>query len=675
MGKKLLCMSLLAATSLFSEEVFTLGEISIVDQQNKILDVKKISNEKLQALPEKDIAKVLDTQAGITIEHKGGREESSLMIRGLEASRTGVFVDGIPINNPYDGNFDYSRYLSTNLTSVSIAKGFSSALFGPNTMSGVINFVSKKPTKEFEGSFSSQINTDNDFTKSQSIHALSIGSKQDKYYFQFNGTLQDRSHWNLSEDYETTSSQDEGERGHSDSDSKSFNLKVGYTPNDTLEYVLGVNYIDSAKSQPVSVDKDDSKYKYVDWPTFDSNSIYFMANKKFQTSALKFKLYKTNYENTYEEYSDDTYTTINKLEYTDAYSIGSGLEYSEYGWSDEHIIKFGFNFRKDSYEIKRAAGSEDGLDDKFEENVYSLAVEDIYQPSDKFKIISSLSYDYADPTKAITYSTDLDDITPYSIVKSVYVANENPVYSLQSNDAINAQLGLFYDFIPNNTTRFTVARKTHLPTLKERFSDKKGKAEINPMLTPEIAMHYEIGHNIKQNNFAIDTALFYIDVKDPIRQVLIGNTKNDDSGKDVFQEKNTGDENFRGFETTLKYEKDAFAISANYTYTKIEKDDDSVIVTDVPKHQAYFYASYTPVSYLTFSGNISYKKDFVLENAKAKYINMPNATVAGVNVDYRYSKALSFAVGVENLTDENYELDLGYPEPGREYYAKFTYNF
>ena len=132
---------------------------------------------------------------------------------------------------------------------------------------------------------------------------------------------------------------------------------------------------------------------------------------------------------------------------------------------------------------------------------------------------------------------------------------------------------------------------------------------------------------------------------------------------------NTGDENFRGFETTLKYEKDAFAIGGNYTYTKIEKDDNSVIVTDVPKHQAYFYASYTPVSYLTLSGNISYKKDFILENAKAKYINMPNTT------DYRYSKALNFAIGVENLTDENYELDLGYPEPGREYYAKFTYNF
>jgi iron complex outermembrane receptor protein len=675
MKKILLGVVLASSYYINAEDTFTLGEISITDKQDTVLDITKISNDTLQSMPQKDIAKVLDTQAGVTIEHKGGREESSLMIRGLEASRTGIFVDGISINNPYDGNFDYSRYLSTNLTSVSIAKGFSSVLFGPNTMSGVVNFVTKKPTKEFEGSFSSQMNTDNDFTKSQTINALSLGSKQEKYYFQFNGTLQDRDHWNLSEDYEATALQEEGARGHSDSDSKSFNLKVGYTPNDTLEYVLGVNYIDSTKSQPTTVDADDSTEKYINWPKFDSNSVYFMVNKKFQTSALKFKLYRTDYENTYEEYSDDTYSTLDSLEYTDASTIGTGLEYAEYGWSDEHIVKFGVNFKQDTYEIEREAGSNSGADDKFVENVYSLAVEDIYQPTDKLKIISSMSYDYADPTEAITYGTDLSEITPYSIVKSVYVTNENSSYSLQSNDAINAQVGFFYDFIPNQTTRFTVARKTHLPTLKERFSDKKSKAEINPFLTPEIAMHYEIGHNIKQNNFALDTALFYIDVKDPIRQVLIGNTKSDDSGKDVYQEQNTGEENFKGFETTLKYEKDAFTIGANYTYTKIKKDDDSIIVTDVPKHQAYFYASYTPVSYLTFSGNISYKKDFILEDANENYISMPDTTVAGVNIDYRYSKALSFAVGIENLTDEDYELDLGYPEPGREYYAKFTYNF
>lgn len=650
--KKTFAGILLVSSSLvLAEDTFTLGEISITDKQDTVLDVKKVSNEELLGNPEKNIAKVLDTQAGITIEHKGGREESSLMIRGLEASRTGIYIDGIPVYNPYDGNYDYSRILSTDLASVDIAKGFSSALFGPNTMSGVVNFVTKKPTKEFEGSFSSQLNTDNDFTKSQTINTLSLGSKQEKYYFQFSGTLKDRDHWNLSEDFEATSLQpDENERMHSDSNSKSFNLKAGYTPNDTLEYVLGFNYLDSAKSQPTIVDQNDGNRKFIDWPTWDSNSVYFITNKKFDTSALKFKLYRTSYKNTYEEYTNATFSAFKSIEYTDAHSIGSGLEYSEYGWSDEHIVKFALNFKKDTHEIERDVKNPDE-NDKFAEKVYSLAVEDIYQPNDKLKVIASLSYDYANPIEAITYNDDISD-------------------EIKSNDAINAQLGFFYDFLPNQTTRFTVARKTHLPTLKERFSDKRGKALINPDLDPEKATHYELGHNIKSGNFVADAAVFYIDVKDPIRIVPKAV-----SGLSADQEQNTGTEEYKGFETTLKYEKDTFATGFNYTYTKIEKDDGSVVVTDVPKHQAYFYASYSPVKSLTLSGNIAYKKDLTVTDASDNYVELASITVAGINVDYQYSKALSFSAGVENLTDELYELDLGYPEPGREYYAKFTYNF
>ncbi len=47
----------------------------------------------------------------------------------------------------------------------------------------------------------------------------------------------------------------------------------------------------------------------------------------------------------------------------------------------------------------------------------------------------------------------------------------------------------------------------------------------------------------------------YIDVQDPIRQV--SNATLTAAGYDS-QEQNTGEENFRGFEATLKYEYNAF---------------------------------------------------------------------------------------------------------------------
>jgi len=646
MKKSFSCLLLLSSSLLIAEDTFTLGEISISAKQQQILDIKKVSSEELISNPEKNIAKVLDTQSGITIEHKGGREESSLMIRGLEATRTGIFIDGIPIYVPYDGNFDYSRILSTDLDSVNIAKGFSSTMFGPNTMSGVVNFVTKKPTKKFEGSISSQINFDNDFNQSQWLNTFNLGTKQDKYYLQFNGTLKNRDHWSLSDDYVSTSLQSEGERDHSDSDSKSFNLKAGYTPDNNTEYVLGMNYLNSEKSQPTVVDKDDGKKKYIDWPTWDSNSLYFIANKKYDLRDIKFKLYRTNYKNTYEEYKNG-WVNLNKLEYTDAYSLGTGLEYTEYGWSDEHTIKFALNVKKDNHEILRATGSESGLDDKFVEKVYSIAAEDIYEPTNRFKIITSLSYDYANPTEAITYDT---------VVKT------------KSNDAYNGQLGFFYDFKENQTTRFTIAKKTHLPTLKERFSDKKGKALINPDLVPEKATHYELGHKINFDNLEFDTALFLINVKDPIR--IVDNVSGSKS-----QEQNTGTEEYKGFETSVKYKQDLYTLGFNYTYINIEKDDGSIVVTDVPKHSAYFFADYTPTKDLKLTANMTFKKDLILEDANSNYVDVSNIKVIGVNADYKFSKDVLFSVGVTNLTDENYELDLGYPEPGREYYVKLTYKF
>lgn len=42
-----------------------------------------------------------------------------------------------------------------------IFSGFSSVVYGANTMAGVIDLISKKPTKEFEGDINFEFNLDN----------------------------------------------------------------------------------------------------------------------------------------------------------------------------------------------------------------------------------------------------------------------------------------------------------------------------------------------------------------------------------------------------------------------------------------------------------------------------------------------------------------------------------
>ncbi|MFT7004680.1 MAG: iron complex outermembrane receptor protein [Sulfurimonas sp.] len=643
MNKKLLYISLVVASLLVAEDVFTLGEISIVDKENKTLDATKITNDELQDSPEKDVAKVLDTTAGITIEHKGGRNESSIIMRGFDAKRVGVYMDGIPVFVPYDGNFDYSRVLTTDLSSIDVAKGFSSSLNGPNAMAGTVNFVSKKPTKEFEGSISTQMNTDNDLDSSMQTNTLSLGGKSEKIYYQVNGTMQDRSHYNVSDSNEL----DGAEMDKSDSKSQTVDLKVGFTPDSNTEYVLGYNSLDSTKSQPVSVDSSLSKYKYQDWTNWDMDTIYFMANKTFSDSAVKVKVYRATYENTYDDYDDATYTTIDDTYDTNAYSLGANIQYSNFGLIDDHVLKLGLNYKKDNHTIDQIDPDDYS---EYEDVVYSVSLEDIYQTTDKLKIISGMSYDYTKPNYATTEGTEQET---------------------NSNSAFNAQLGFYYDTVENQTTRFTVARKSHLPTMKERYSYKKNKAISNPDLTPEIATNVELGHNAKiSKSILIDAAIFYSYVEDPI--VNVSNVEYI-SSKWYSQEQNTGTERNKGFELTLKYKTVQLDTGLNYTYTDVEKDDDEV-VTDIPEHQAYIFAYYSPISKVKVGGNFSYKKDLKSEDESGNtYAH--DVVLTNISAKYTYSKALDFQIGVENLLDEDYYYDLGYPEAGREYYAKATYNF
>jgi iron complex outermembrane recepter protein len=45
---------------------------------------------------------------------------------------------------------DLSRYLTSDVAEIQVAKGYSSPLLGPNLLGGVVNLVTRQPQKAFE---------------------------------------------------------------------------------------------------------------------------------------------------------------------------------------------------------------------------------------------------------------------------------------------------------------------------------------------------------------------------------------------------------------------------------------------------------------------------------------------------------------------------------------------
>jgi len=132
--------------------VFSLGEIEVVRkaEESKNTTIEKVYDDEMRLFDRNDLADAVNLLPGVTLSETGARNEKMVFIRGFDIKHVPIFLDGIPIYVPYDGYPDLSRFNTFDLSEVIVSKGFTSVLYGPNTMGGAINMVSRRPVKDFE---------------------------------------------------------------------------------------------------------------------------------------------------------------------------------------------------------------------------------------------------------------------------------------------------------------------------------------------------------------------------------------------------------------------------------------------------------------------------------------------------------------------------------------------
>ena len=136
-------------------QVFTLGEVVVEGERDtisKVTTVDTIKKETIDLNTATNVADALKAVPGVTMAI-GSRNEKSLTIRGFTQRYIPVFYDGIPIYIPYDGYVDHGQTAHRACFADNRQQGHKLSLYGPNTMGGVINIVSRKPEKKFEADF------------------------------------------------------------------------------------------------------------------------------------------------------------------------------------------------------------------------------------------------------------------------------------------------------------------------------------------------------------------------------------------------------------------------------------------------------------------------------------------------------------------------------------------
>lgn len=645
------------ASSILMAETFELGKVEVSSEKDisANLTTQSIDAQTIKETQSKNTVQALTELPGIFIDQNGAKGQMDVRVRGFKKSRVPVYIDGIPVYVPYNKETDLSRFTTYDLSEIEVSKGYVSPMYGVNTMGGAINLITKKPTKRLEGELGAGV-----FSGSGHEEYLTMGTNQGKYYGLISMSNYSRDYFNLSNGYTANTYEDGGKRENSDSQDRKLNIKVGYTPNDTDEYAFNYIMQRGEKGQPYYADNTASPVAFATnrhwrWPDWDKTSYYFLTKTAIGNSTLvKTRWYRDEFYNKMESFDNlpAVDTIANSTSEYDDYTLGGNIELN-FKLTESQTLKLAVSQKQDYH--KSIDSTKPGLDTKSEGTTTSYGIEYALKATDKLTWVAGASYD------------------KNNVDKAEYITSSNTIgeYDKYDSSSFNPETALYYTLSDMTTFYGSIAKKSNMPSLSDRYSTKFSTYLPNPGLKAERSLNYEIGMEQKiTDTHMAHVALFLTKADDYIASVKVGA---------LSQSRNIGKEEHKGVEISLdSLWDDGLSTNLSYTYIDAEVKDNPAYpyVTDIPKHSIIGRLKYSPTATVDIIPQVRYESERYINNAAIYSSYLTNDFfLMDLKMAYRPMKAFELAVGVKNLFDRNYYYSYGYPQEGRSYYANARYTF
>jgi len=646
-------------SAMAAEPVFELGTIQVTGSRSQVGEIGEdqvssvITRQDMKRFNRDNVGDAVNLLTGVTVS-TNSRNEKTVALRGFDARQAPLFIDGIPVYVPYDGYVDFNRFTTADLAAIQVAKGFSSVVYGPNTLGGAINLISRKPKAQLEGDASVSFASGNERQT-----AVNVGTNQGKWYLQAGASYLASDNFPLSSDFKATTTENGGARENSYRKDSKLSLKLGLTPNTSDEYALSYYKQEGVKGQPPSTDP--AAARYWQWPYWNKESLYFVSKTALGThETVKVRLYQDQFDNSINGFTNSSYSVLKTSGsgsvssdgvsiYNDK-TLGGSLELESTRLSS-NTLRFVTHYKEDKHVSHEASGL---VVEEFKDLLASYAAEDSITLSPRLMLSVGLMH---------------QELRPYSLF------SRGNAYSLPSKkSADNGQLGLFYDY--SDATRFyaTVARKSRLPTLKDRYSARLGTFVENPALSTEASTNYEVGYQgTPWTGAKAEAAVFFNDTTDKIQSVFVGAVGSSCAAATKCQMQNVGKVQSTGLELGLKSPVTPWLeLGGNYTYIDFKNiSSPSTQITDVPREKLTLQAVVRPkasVDIVAFAESNG-------ERWASNTVKLGGFTTLNLKAVYRPSPRITTELGVTNLADQNYSLADGYPNPGRMVFANATYQF
>jgi iron complex outermembrane receptor protein len=591
----------------------------IVSYGSKILPSPSMISEYNSDVLEKSgaltIADLLRNDPGLSIT-SGVKAETETKIRGFPAKDILVLVDGRPINPGYYGKVDLSMMQADNIAKINVVKGPSSVAYGINNMGGVIEIITKNGFDNPKTFLDVSVG-ENQFRKLTLGHGLQLGN----FNYWISAYENFSNGFNLSTKFTSTSLEDGGLRENSAYHKAGGNLKVGFQSANNDLYSLSLGYSWAKKDVPTTIYSWDSPTfrEFPEWQRYSSAiSGQWNLDSDLQLKSI---VYLDAYRDRLIDYKsremkEGAYFFDSYLE---SWTAGGSLE-SKLTLFDAHQIHAGISFKRDLMNKQNNVGEPWETNLIYSGNIFL---------QDYFNL-----WEAADVTLGLSYS--------------IFSTQENYV-----NNKLSPMISLGYNVFGGCRTYVSYANSIRVPTLHQLYSESSG----NPDLKPEEANKAEVGVEwyvmLNDNNqyLSLQAAYFYNDLKNLIYRA-----------SSSYRYKNISEAALAGIELLSTFSYNQY-LSADFSFGYLNSPgSDREILEHIPKKK--FRLGFTGKT--SFGFQINYELSYF--DKRTTYLvtkNLESYMVHNLNISYELTSYLKLRADILNLSDENYEEELGYPAPGR----------
>ncbi len=666
---------LFCAPSVWADsQVYTLGEIVVSEENPAVEDITQvnvITEEDVKATNSHTVAEVLNHVPGLYVT-TGRKAEADVSIHGFDQNKVLVLIDGIPYYETYYGKLDLSQVPADIIAKIVITKGAASVLYGANAEAGVINIVTKKAGEKLSASVNMEVGEKNAHRGS-----AFLSEKKGIFNYALNVVREESDGWKMSGDFDPVVGtygkggskvsavlEDGGFRNNSDSKNTNFWARFGVEPNPDSEYYVSFRVADGERGFPLNIYENNSHF--TTRPAFS-----YLARSEYQDAGVdlsgrqtindqltfKAKVFYHEHEDDYISYTDTTYDSKMAVSTFKDYCAGVSL-FSDYKPIDWDTLRFSLHYKLDSHKSR----DDDYLPlQEAKANTGSVGIENEFKVVSNLSVVAGVSYDWFDVVKAQENNTDgagdlisQDDLTEPGV-----------------KDSFNPMVGVVYNLQDATKLFASVAKKTRFPSLEELYSSKSG----NPDLEAEESINYTAGASRSFFDMInVELAFFYHDISDRISRP--------DSSSDYT---NCDKIALSGFEiASVAYLTDDLTLRAAYTYIHArDKSDNRVTdnVVGVPESKINMGVQYIVPSVKT-------KLDVTSVYMAKTYSQLPTAStptnaereadnywIFNARITQPLTEHLEIYASANNLFDDDYEQEWGWPGHGRELWAGLTARF